>query len=53
MGRDLEGLLEATRDAHPDVRKETDMRNDPDPRLRRRVRGVLAQYRRTGRLNVG
>lgn len=28
------------------------MRNDPDPRLRRRVRGVLAHERRTGRLNI-
>ncbi len=29
------------------------MRNDADPWLRRRVRGVLAHYRRTGRVNIG
>jgi hypothetical protein len=29
------------------------MRNDPDERLRRRVRGILAGYRRTGSWNVG
>ncbi len=29
------------------------MRDDADPRLRRRVRGVLAHYRRTGRVNIG
>ena len=28
------------------------MRQDDDPRLRRSVRGFLAQYRRTGRVNV-
>ena len=28
------------------------MRHDPDPRLRRSVRKVLAHHRRTGRLNV-
>jgi hypothetical protein len=28
------------------------MANDPDPRLRRRVRRLLAHYRRGGRLNV-
>lgn len=29
------------------------MRDDADPRLRRRVRSVLAHYRRTGRVNIG
>jgi HEAT repeat protein len=28
------------------------MHNDPDQKLRRRVRQVLAQYRRTGRVNI-
>ena len=28
------------------------MHNDPDPKLRRRVRGLLAHYRAGGRLNV-
>ena len=28
------------------------MRNDPDQGLRRRVRQTLAQYRRTGRVNI-
>jgi hypothetical protein len=27
-------------------------RNDPDPGLRRRVRHILAQYQRTGKINV-
>jgi hypothetical protein len=29
------------------------LEHDPDPKLRRRVRRFLAQYRRTGRVNVG
>ncbi len=28
------------------------LRNDPDRKLRRRVRGVLAHYRRTGDINI-
>jgi hypothetical protein len=28
------------------------MYNDPDPKLRRRVRALLASYRRTGKINV-
>ena len=28
------------------------MYHDPDPKLRRRVRRLLAQYRRTGNINV-
>jgi hypothetical protein len=28
------------------------MHNDPDPRLRRRVRHLLASYRRTGNINI-
>ncbi len=30
----------------------TSMRDDPDPRLRRNVRRLLAQHHRTGRVNV-
>jgi HEAT repeats len=41
------------RDREPEVVQAVEsMRNDPDPVLRRRVRKLMAHYRRTGRINV-
>ena len=34
------------------VRALERMQHDPDPRLRRRVRKLLAHYRRTGQINI-
>jgi hypothetical protein len=41
------------RDREPQVVQALEqMYQDPNPRLRRRVRQVLAQYRRSGRINI-
>ena len=42
------------RSREPDVVRALDaMRNDPDRRLRRNVRKILARHRATGRINSG
>ena len=41
------------REREPDVvRTVESMADDPDPKIRRSVRRLLAQYRRTGKINV-
>ncbi|NRA01739.1 MAG: hypothetical protein HRU00_03965 [Myxococcales bacterium] len=58
----IEALLALTRDPEPATRSRASreptvvaaveaLQQDPDGRLRRRARGVMAAYRRTGKIN--